>query len=122
MPNGIEADSASLTEIHRVIFRIDTGQIVAIETIWAEQEVGLDQPEMLYQRLNAILQGFSVQAGQLDVLTIHVLPVGAMRVDLATRTLVALPQGHLAECGEPAQLVSPVPYDLQAARNEFFAG
>ena len=102
MPNGIEADSASLKEIHQVIFRIDTGQIVAIETVWTEQEVGLDQPEMLSRRLNAILQGFSVQASQLDVLTTHSLPVGATRVDLATRTVVTLPQGHSAEFGEPA--------------------
>ena len=122
MPNGIEADSASLNEIHRAIFRIDTGQIVAIETVWAEQEVGLDQPEMLSRRLNAILQGFSVQAGQLDVLTAHSLPVGAMRVDLATRTLVTLPQGHSADFGEAAHMVSPVAYDLQAARGDFFAG
>ena len=34
MPNGIEADSASLTEIHRVIFRIDTGQIIPIHEVY----------------------------------------------------------------------------------------
>ena len=107
MANTVETDWASSTATHRVIYRIDTGQIVAIETVWAEEGVGFDQPEALYRRLESIKQGFTAQAGPLDVLNVHALPGGAMRVDLATRTLIALERRITDELAEPPALSHP---------------
>ena len=81
--------------------------IVAIETVWAEEGVGSDQPEALYRRLEFIKQGFTAQAGPLDVLNVHALPGGAMRVDLATRTLIALERRITDELAEPPALSHP---------------
>lgn len=95
------------TPVHRVVFRIDTGAIVAIETVWSEEVASASQPESLYRRLESIKQGFTVQVGPLDVLEVYAMPVGAMQVDLATRTLIAVEQRIPEEWAEPAAFSRP---------------
>jgi hypothetical protein len=79
-----------ITETYRVIYRVDTGAIVAFETVWAEKGAELERREPASPHLDSIIQVIAAQAGPLAVLKVTAPPAGAMRVDLTTRTVVAL--------------------------------
>jgi hypothetical protein len=107
MAGPIKTVGAPITETHRVIYRIDTGAIVAIETVWAEEGAEAERPEPASPHLDSIMQGIAAQAGPLAVLEVKALPAGAVRVDLATRTLIAVEQRIPEELAEPAALSRP---------------
>ena len=95
-------DGAPTTETHRVIYRIDTGAIVAIETIWAEEGAEVEGSEPTTPHLDLIIRRIAAQAGSLGILKVKVLPTGPMRVDLATGMLIARQQGMTEKFAEPA--------------------
>ena len=88
---------APTTETHRLIYRIDTGAIVAIKTVWVEEGAEVEGPEPTTRHLDSIIQGIAAQAGSLGILKVKVLPTGPMRVDLVTGTLIARQQGITEE-------------------------
>lgn len=84
---------ALTAETHRVMYRIDTGAIVAIETVWAEEGAQVEGPGPTTPHLDAIIQGIAAQVGSLGILKVKVLPTSPMRVDLATGRLIANSKG-----------------------------
>jgi hypothetical protein len=101
MAGTIKTGGAPITETHRVIYRIDTGTIVAIETVWAEEGSEVERTESASQHFGSIMRGIAPRAGPLAVLEVKAPPAGAMHVDLATRTLIGVQQGIPEELAEP---------------------
>jgi hypothetical protein len=86
-----------VSESHRVMYRPDTGVVVATETIWTE--AGADAPVH-----DGVLSGLC-ESGRVEVIEIDVLPPGAIAVDPATGAIISIDQPV------PDGTVMPLPPD-----------
>jgi hypothetical protein len=77
-----------VTETFWVVYRVDTGVIVATETIWTEEGVPADEPGSIPPSVRSMMSD-RAEVGLVDVLQVSELPAGILRVDLSSRTVVA---------------------------------
>jgi hypothetical protein len=96
-----------VSETYWIVYRVETGAIVATATIWTEEGVPVDEPCLPYRRVESIMSDLAADAGPLDFIEVCELPAGAMRVDLASRTVVAGEQQAPEGLVVPAVLPRP---------------
>jgi hypothetical protein len=91
-------------ETHLVIFDRVTGEVLATETRWTDVGAERGRGDELLESIAADSERVS---DNLEVLETNRLPAGLVRVDLATRELVAERPGDAPGATRPPQLPRP---------------
>jgi hypothetical protein len=99
---------AKYTESHWCIFDVDTGEVLATETIWIEDGAENPEPGSSASLLRELAVDSNGRQRKVDVIQIEAVPTkGPLRVDLARRSLTKYSPAASADMLLPDRLNRP---------------